>query len=44
MLVYVARYAMQPCDALRAMPLSTFFAWHYSTNEMIRREGETNDD
>jgi len=43
MLVYVARYAMQPCAELRAMPLSTFMAWHYSTSDMIKREGEKDD-
>lgn len=42
--VYVARYAHQPRESIQEMPLSTFFAWHAVTSDMIARENKDPDE
>jgi hypothetical protein len=43
MQVYVARYCHQTREEIRAMPLSTFFAWYFAVSDIVRRETSTND-
>lgn len=38
MQTYVARYAHQSASELRAMALSTFYAWFYSVSELVKKE------
>ena len=44
MQVYVARYCNQPRSEIRAMTMSTFYAWVFVAIEMLRKEHETEEE
>lgn len=38
-MVYLARHARQSRESIRAMPISTFLAWLYATEDLVRGGG-----